>query len=441
MMTGAIETKMSSGNVLPNLNNIAQLKTEYDIQKENLKQEIKQLTEKINDIEKNKVIQNNDGQYIINNKIFNTKSELEDYINQLTTETKKNIKQLNKDKLFLSNIISNEQAISFLESSIYNINGDDEFIEEYNNNNILKNLDNPKIIKDNNDNIINVNDINKNESIIEENKQQEINNNDYIYNSLINEINENVENRLKKLNLEKTKKNKIANTKNNFNKIKLEFKNDIPILKPKSNTIKSFINQVKDEKYNIYLQNDKNKILKYQQLGQGYNKNNESLTTQDINNIMFTFKYYLGCFQNDKIDKILKYIKKNNLKKFCFILNTLNYKEKDKIGHWISIYGDLEDDLSLEYYDSFGNAPNKELKNKLKNFILDIQPDYYIKFKINEQKEQSINSSLCGFFACKFLIERLNGLEFKEITKYKSIKENEKDINNFKKFYNNFKLI
>jgi len=99
---------------------------------------------------------------------------------------------------------------------------------------------------------------------------------------------------------------------------------------------------------------------------------------------MFPFNYYLGCFPNDQIDNIIKNIKKNDLKKFCFILNTLNYKDNKKIGHWVSIYGDFTDENTLEYYDSFGNEPNKILKRKLKNLVLDVQPDYYIKFKINK---------------------------------------------------------
>ena len=225
----------------------------------------------------------------------------------------------------------------------------------------------------------------------------------------------------------------------------MEFKNDIPVLRSKTNNINEFIQNVKDEKFNIYLQNDRNKILKYSQLGQGKNNklNNEALTTKDINNIMFPYKYYIGCFSNDQIDDIIKYIKKNDLKKFCFILNTLNYKDKKNIGHWVSIYGDLEDEDTLEYYDSYGDQPNKEIKKKLKNLILDIQPDYYIKFKINSQQEQGIknNSILCGYFASKFLIERLNGLTFKEATKYKTIKENDKDIKDFKNFYKKFKFV
>ena len=424
LITENIGTKLSSGINQPNLNLFQQLKSEYDNQKTNLKEEIKNLTEKVKDVEKNKIIQNKDGTYIFNDKIYNSKEEIKNFINEQSENTKKKIIENNDDITFLNNIISNKQANNFLNSSNYS----------YNTDNILEDYDSKENIK--NDKII------LNESIIEEEKEQEKNINNNLYNSLINEINDDVDKRLNNIQFEKLKNGKIKSSRDNFNKLKLEFKNEIPILKSETNNINTFINKIKDEKFNIYLQNDKNKLLKYQQLGNGINKNNdEALTTQDINNIMFPFNYYIGCFSNDQIDKIIKYIKKNDLSKFCFILNTLNYKDNKKIGHWVSIYGDLTDEYTLEYYDSFGNEPNKELKRKLKNLIADLQPDYYLKFKINKQKEQGNNNFLCGYFAIKFLIERLNNISFKEATKYKTIKENENDIEEFKDFYKKFKFI
>jgi len=156
---------------------------------------------------------------------------------------------------------------------------------------------------------------------------------------------------------------------------------------------------------------------------------------------MYPFNYYLGCYSNDQLNNIIKYIKKNDLKKFCFIINSLNSKDYKKLGHWIAVYGDFNEDLSLEYFDSYGNKPNKEFKNKFKKLLEDMQIEHYVKFKYNAVKIQSDNSSSCGWIAIKFLMERLHNIPFDHASQYKKIKDSEKDVLLMKKFMIKFKFI
>jgi hypothetical protein len=57
----------------------------------------------------------------------------------------------------------------------------------------------------------------------------------------------------------------------------------------------------------------------------------------------------------------------------------------------------------------------------------------YLKFKENKIAVQDADSSNCGYFAAKFLIDRFRGVPFKEVTGYDDSVKGEKDIEAFKK--------
>lgn len=174
-----------------------------------------------------------------------------------------------------------------------------------------------------------------------------------------------------------------------------------------------------------------------QQQGEGINKG--GLYNTDIDKIMKPFKDYLGCYANDQIDILIKYIKDNNIKKGGAIINTNNLKDKE--GHWVAIWFDTIDDCEFNYYDPFGNNPKAYFIDKFKQMFQDMESECYIKVKINKIKQQSISSNTCGWFSIKFLLERMNNITFKEATKYKKINNNEKDIKELKQQYNKFGFI
>jgi hypothetical protein len=175
-----------------------------------------------------------------------------------------------------------------------------------------------------------------------------------------------------------------------------------------------------------------------EQKGEGIIKG--GLYNYEIEKIMKPFKDYLGCYANDQIDILIKYIKDNNIKKGGAILNTNNLKDKE--GHWVAIWFDTIEDCSFEYYDPFGNNPKSSyLINKFKQLFEDLETDCYIKVKINKIKAQSITSNNCGWYSIKYILERANSIPYKITTKYKKISNNEKDIKELKQQYNKFGFI
>lgn len=173
----------------------------------------------------------------------------------------------------------------------------------------------------------------------------------------------------------------------------------------------------------------------------GLNKNKIGLNNLQIDKILSPFKEYIKTISLNNIDNIIKYIKQNNLKKFCFIINTLN-EGVNMIGHWIAIYVDLINDMSFEIYDPLAKEKRNVyniLHQKFTELFNYFEIPNYLKFKINKIKQQSSNSANCGWFCIRFLLMRIQNINFKKATSYfKGIKNNENNINNLKKTYIKF---
>lgn len=154
----------------------------------------------------------------------------------------------------------------------------------------------------------------------------------------------------------------------------------------------------------------------------------KGLTTQEIDKMMEPFgDAYLGTFPSD----FLKFIKIDKLpKKFGFVMNLDNSKKKG--SHWVSVFIDLEDDLSIEYYDSFSREPSNMFLKQLKKLIDKLDVNVYLKMKINRIVEQNVKTSNCGWFAMKFLSSRFIGKPFREVTKYDDSVKGEENIDKLK---------
>jgi hypothetical protein len=168
-----------------------------------------------------------------------------------------------------------------------------------------------------------------------------------------------------------------------------------------------------------------------EQEGEGIKLRGNGLWNDEIDEIMEPFKNegFLGTISSDEIKTLIPKIKKNN--KYSFIMNLS--KKKDKGTHWIAVYIDPIDDMTLEYYDSLAQPPTKQFQEDIKYLIDKLKPDTYLKFKINKIKKQSDSTDTCGWMAIKFLEDRYNGIDFKDSTGYNDVKTGEKEANELKK--------
>lgn len=143
-------------------------------------------------------------------------------------------------------------------------------------------------------------------------------------------------------------------------------------------------------------------------------------------------KNYVGCFPSN----FNKYLPKKLPNPCGFVMNLDDDKKKG--SHWVAVY--IDKDSSIEYYDSFAKEPTKDFMKRLNKLISKLKPHTYLKMKINKIKDQS-NTSNCGFFACKFLIDRFNNKPFKECSGYDNSVKGEKDIKKLINKYPTFNYI
>jgi hypothetical protein len=153
---------------------------------------------------------------------------------------------------------------------------------------------------------------------------------------------------------------------------------------------------------------------------------------------MARYSDYLGTIPSDGIQKyILPKVMKGQ--KVAFVINT--DPERKSGEHWTSIFIDPVGSHSVEYFDSFAQPIPPHLMRDIKLIVDKIQPDSYLKFKENKIVEQRANSSNCGEFAIRFLVDRLRGNPFKDVTGYSEALKGEKDIDKFKQQFQPFKYL
>jgi hypothetical protein len=136
--------------------------------------------------------------------------------------------------------------------------------------------------------------------------------------------------------------------------------------------------------------------------------------TTNINEIMDQYQdlyktkfKFLGAQPSD-FSKIIK-LDWKKLKQISYIAIIFNTDPHDKPGaHWIGVFIDNKQ-KTVDYFDSLGKLPNKNIGSFLK---------YFKKYKFTfNQKEHQKGGSNCGVYSCYFIIERLKGKSFEDITK------------------------
>jgi hypothetical protein len=113
-------------------------------------------------------------------------------------------------------------------------------------------------------------------------------------------------------------------------------------------------------------------------------------------------------------------------KRMGFIINTNPRKRGD--GHWVAVWIDCNKDKSIEYYDPFGEEPSKVFMKGLKPMIDALDCDTYLKFKVNRIANQRASSSNCGLHSMAFLIRRMKGEPFVDVSGYTDFKRGAKDV-------------
>lgn len=160
------------------------------------------------------------------------------------------------------------------------------------------------------------------------------------------------------------------------------------------------------------------------------------LYSDQIAEMMKDYNGFIGVVAADEVGDLAN--DSLNYDRFGFVMNK---DTSDGQGsHWVACFCDL-DDASLEYYDSFAEEPEDLFLEQIKKLLDKHDLDYYLKMKINRIKNQRENSSLCGFHAMRFLIDRFNNKDWKFSTGYSEVSDGEKAANNLMKKYERFGYI
>lgn len=176
------------------------------------------------------------------------------------------------------------------------------------------------------------------------------------------------------------------------------------------------------------------RIAKRRQVGDGKEESKDALTNIEIDKIMEPYKpRYLGTIPRDGWSMLSPPLREG---KSAWIMNTDPAGQKGQ--HWVAMLMDL-DNKTIEYYDSFAEDIPDDILRPLKVFIDTHRPDSgYLKLKTNHIIDQDARTSNCGWFCCKFIIDRFRGKSWRECTKYDDHIRGEKDILKFKKTYDTY---
>jgi hypothetical protein len=136
--------------------------------------------------------------------------------------------------------------------------------------------------------------------------------------------------------------------------------------------------------------------------------------TNNINEIMEQYQdlhkdkfEFLGAQPSD-FSKI-SVINWKKIKQIPYLGIIFNTDSHDKPGsHWLAVFID-NTHKTVDYFDSLGKLPNKNIASFLKHF-----KKYQFTFN---KKEHQKGGSNCGAYSCYFIIERLKGKTFEDITK------------------------
>jgi hypothetical protein len=173
--------------------------------------------------------------------------------------------------------------------------------------------------------------------------------------------------------------------------------------------------------------------------GSGMNPG-KGLYSSEIDKLMARYPEYLGTIAHDQIQTlIVPQIKPKS--RGCFIINTDDHTGDGQ--HWQAIFFDArpQGSHSIEFFDSYGDNPDQRVLKDLLAISRKLEPEQYLKLKVNKIRQQNATSANCGWFCIKFLMDRLRGKPFADTTKFvNDSKRSEADIQQFKKLHGGSKF-
>lgn len=140
-------------------------------------------------------------------------------------------------------------------------------------------------------------------------------------------------------------------------------------------------------------------------------------------------KRIVPVIMNDELPLLLPYITKHT-KVFPFVVNNKNHNQQGE--HWVGAIIDKSRG-QICYYDSYGNNPSPTFMRDVKLLVDRMDPEIYLKFKINRIKQQG-NTNNCGYFVSKFIIDYLKGKKFRECSGFDRSNLGEEEITRFKDY-------
>jgi hypothetical protein len=157
----------------------------------------------------------------------------------------------------------------------------------------------------------------------------------------------------------------------------------------------------------------------------------KGLYDTDIEKILISkTKRFVPVIMADEIPKLLPYINKGT-KDFGFIINSSPSNQEGR--HWRACYIDFEKG-EIDYYDSLVSQPSKQFLKDIKLLIDKVNPNFYLKLKVNMIKDQSDSTNNCGFFCIKFIEDMIRGKKFKYACNCDEAKLGEYEIEKFKNY-------
>jgi hypothetical protein len=173
--------------------------------------------------------------------------------------------------------------------------------------------------------------------------------------------------------------------------------------------------------------------------GEGKKKmlSGKGISNFDIDDMLKPFPEYLGCVSSDElITRILPNIQPQSR---GFWINNLSPSTSGG-SHWVGFFVDArpEGSNSIEYSDSFGDPVPDSMRQDLQEIADKLDAQKYLKLKENTLvQRQDDDTPNCGFFAVKFVLDRMRGKSFAEATGFDSSMKDEsvdgeKEISKFK---------
>ena len=190
---------------------------------------------------------------------------------------------------------------------------------------------------------------------------------------------------------------------------------------------------VEEERKNVFKETGVTSQQQKEEAGIGFGQDggmitddNEALMTHQIDTIMKKYPNYKGTIAKDQLSTLVDTVTKQS--RGGAIVNLDNSNQSG--SHWTGLFWDGRPNgsNSIEYYDSFGRQPPDVIMNGMKKLNKVLQPDQYLKIKVNGKAKQDKNSVACGYHSISFIMDRFRGKGFSQATGFDCIDKNEQKM-------------